>query len=504
MWRLGIRVGIGEGMSSDIIKLVSRIASTRVLCVGDVMLDRFITGEVARISPEAPVPILRIHGEAAMLGGAGNVARNVAALGGTVTLIALTGDDSAADEIDDALAGLETISANLVRHHTRPTTIKTRFIAGTQQILRADSEVSEPLDDTAGDALVARAEAAISDHHVLVLSDYGKGVLGRGRAQHLISAAKTAGIPVIVDPKGTDYGIYANADVITPNRKEIREASGMPAFGIDDVADAAKAISNRHELAAVLVTLSQDGMLLAETGEVHHLPAETREVFDVSGAGDTVVATIAGALAAGASLTDAARLANVCAGIVVAKAGTAAAHLTEVVATVHHQDISRAEAKLLNHDQASNRVKVWRRQKLKVGFTNGCFDLLHPGHVSLLRQARNACDRLVVALNSDASVKRVKGETRPIQNEAARATVLASLAYVDTCVLFDADTPIDLITLLKPEVLIKGADYAVDQVIGAPEVKSWGGRVVLAKLEDGFSTTATIARMTANGNGEAS
>ena len=491
-------------MSSDLIELVSRIASARVLCVGDIMLDRFITGEVARISPEAPVPVLRIHKETAMLGGAGNVVRNVAALGGKVTLMALTGDDAAADEIDVALTGLGVASADLVRHDTRPTTIKTRFVAGTQQILRADAEVSEPLDDTTGDALVARAELAMPAHHVLVLSDYGKGVLSRGRAQRLISAARTAGIPVIVDPKGTDYGIYAGADVITPNRKEIREASGMPAVDIDDAADAAKAISDRYDLTAVLVTLSQDGMLLAEAGDVHHLPAETREVFDVSGAGDTVVATIAGAMAAGASLADAARLANVCAGIVVAKAGTAAAYLAEVVATLHHQDISRAEAKLLNYDQARDRVEIWRHQGFKVGFTNGCFDLLHPGHVSLLRQASNACDRLVVALNSDASVKRLKGKARPIQNEAARATVLASLAHVDQCVLFDADTPIDLITLLKPDVLIKGADYNVDQVVGAPEVQSWGGRIVIVELEDGFSTTATIARMAGEGNGDAS
>ena len=491
-------------MSSDLIELVSRIASARVLCVGDIMLDRFITGEVARISPEAPVPVLRIHKETAMLGGAGNVVRNVAALGGKVTLMALTGDDAAADEIDVALTGLGVASADLVRHDTRPTTIKTRFVAGTQQILRADAEISEPLDDTTGDVLVARAEAAMPAHHVLVLSDYGKGVLGRGRSQRLISAARTAGIPVIVDPKGTDYGIYAGADVITPNRKEIREASGMPAASIDDAADAAKAISDRYDLTAVLVTLSQDGMLLAEAGDVHHLPAETREVFDVSGAGDTVVATIAGAMAAGASLADAARLANVCAGIVVAKAGTAAAYLAEVVATLHHQDISRAEAKLLNYDQARDRVEIWRHQGFKVGFTNGCFDLLHPGHVSLLRQASNACDRLVVALNSDASVKRLKGEARPVQNETARATVLASLAHVDQCVLFDADTPIDLITLLKPDVLIKGADYNVDQVVGAPEVQSWGGRIVIVELEDGFSTTATIERMTENGTGDAS
>ena len=491
-------------MSNDLIELVSDIASARVLCVGDVMLDQFVTGEVARISPEAPVPVLRIHRETAMLGGAGNVARNVAALGGHVTLIALTGDDAAADEIDAAMAGLETGFANLVRHDTRPTTIKTRFVAGMQQILRADAEVSGPLDDDTGDALVARAEAAMPTHHVLVLSDYGKGVLSHGRAQRLISAAKTAGIPVVVDPKGTDYGIYAGADVITPNRKEIREASGMPATGIDGAADAAKEIADRHDLAAVLVTLSQDGMLLAEAGDANHLSAEAREVFDVSGAGDTVVATIAGALAVSASLSDAARLANICAGIVVAKAGTAAAYKGEVMATLRDQGISRVEAKLLNHNQARDQVEVWRHQQLKIGFTNGCFDLLHPGHISLLRQARDACDRLVVALNSDASVKRLKGGSRPIQTEVARATVLASLAHVDLCVLFDADTPIDLITLLKPDVLVKGADYSADRVIGASEVQSWGGRIILAEMKDGFSTTATIARMAEKGNGDTS
>ena len=491
-------------MTSDLTELVSDIALARVLCVGDVILDQFITGEVERISPEAPVPVLRILGETAMLGGAGNVARNVAALGGQGTLIALTGDDTAADEIDAAISSLETASADLVRHNTRPTTIKTRFVAGTHQILRADAEVSEPLDDNSGDALIARAEAAMSTHHVLVLSDYGKGVLSNGRAQRLISAAKTAGIPVIVDPKGSDYTIYAGADVITPNRKEIREASGMPAAGLDGAADAAKTIADRHSLAAVLVTLSQDGMLLAAAGDVHHLSAEAREVFDVSGAGDTVVATISGALAVGASLSNAAKLANVCAGIVVGKAGTAAAYRAEVIAKLRHQDISRVEAKLRSHDQAREQVAVWRRQDFKIGFTNGCFDVLHPGHVSLLHQARAVCDRLVVALNSDASVKRLKGESRPIQTETARAAVLASLVHVDLCVLFDADTPIDLITLFKPDVLSKGADYAVDQVVGAPEVQSWGGRIVLAELKDGFSTTATIARMAESGNGDAS
>ncbi len=490
--------------SGDLIGVVSAIAKARVLCVGDVMLDRFVTGEVERISPEAPVPVLRIHDESAMLGGAGNVARNVAALGGQVTLAALVGDDDAGIEIETQIGALKTAVSIMIRDQARPTAIKTRFVAGTQQMLRADAETTEPLTEATAEKLMASAETALADHDVLILSDYGKGVLADGRAVRLIAAAKAAGKPVVVDPKGHDYSIYSGADVITPNRKEMREASGGAAETLDDAAATAKSLATAHDFGKVLVTLSQDGMILAASDSTHHLAAEAREVFDVSGAGDTVVAAVAGALAAGATINDAARLANVCAGIVVGKTGTAAAYLSEVIATLHHQDISRAEAKLLGGDQARDRADVWRRQGLKVGFTNGCFDLLHPGHVSLLNQARAACDRLIVALNSDASVQRLKGDGRPVQAEAARATVLASLAAVDICVIFDQDTPLDLINTLKPDVLVKGADYAVDEVVGATEVQSWGGRVLLADLEDGFSTTATIARLDGSAAGEAS
>ncbi|MEK9724620.1 MAG: D-glycero-beta-D-manno-heptose 1-phosphate adenylyltransferase, partial [Rhodospirillaceae bacterium] len=364
-------------------------------------------------------------------------------------------------------------------------------------MLRADAETTEPLPHDAGDEIVAAAEAALAGHDVLVLSDYGKGVLADGRAEALIAAAVAAGKPVIVDPKGSDYAIYRGASLVTPNRKELQDAVGVALTAQDQILSAAAELRAALDFGALLVTLSQDGMILVEsdTATHAHLPADAKEVFDVSGAGDTVVATVACALASGASAIDAAHLANVCAGIVVGKVGTAAAYLSEVIATLHHQDISRAEAKLLTRAQAADRIEVWRRQGLKVGFTNGCFDLLHPGHVSLLAQARGACDRLIVALNSDASVKRLKGAGRPVQSEAARATVLASLAGVDACVLFDEDTPLDLINALKPDVLVKGADYTVDQVVGAAEVQSWGGRVVLAELADGFSTTATIARM---------
>ena len=484
--------------TGDLITLVSDLAGARVLCVGDVMLDKFVSGEVERISPEAPVPVLRVADDSAMLGGAGNVARNVSALGAQVSLIAVIGEDEAGSEVQDLLAALGNADALLIADAARPTAIKTRFVAGTQQMMRADWETTAPLADGTGEAVVSQAESALADHDVLVISDYGKGVLGQGRAARLIDLAKAAGKPVIVDPKGDDYGIYRGASLITPNRKELREASGRDIGSVDDAVMAAGAVRDAQDFGAVLVTLSQDGMALVD-GDAQHLPAEAQEVFDVSGAGDTVVATLASALATGATLLDAARLANVCAGLVVGKVGTAAAYMSEVIATLHHQDISRAEAKLLVTEQARDRAEVWRRQGLKVGFTNGCFDLLHPGHVSLLTQARAACDRLIVALNSDASVKRLKGEERPVQNEAARATVLASLASVDLCVIFEEDTPLQLIKTLKPDVLIKGADYAKDEVVGGTEVESWGGRVVLADLKDGFSTTATIERLSGNG-----
>ncbi|MDD9878196.1 MAG: D-glycero-beta-D-manno-heptose 1-phosphate adenylyltransferase [Magnetovibrio sp.] len=481
--------------TGDLIAIVSNLAKARVLCVGDAMLDKFVSGAVERISPEAPVPVLRIDGETAMLGGAGNVARNVVALGAQVSLVATVGDDLAGEEVERLLLGLGRATPQLVIDAERPTAIKTRFVAGTQQMLRADWETTKPLAPGTGAALVGAVKERLADHDVLVLSDYGKGVLADGRAAELIAMARDAGKPVIVDPKGRDYGIYADADVITPNRRELAEASGATTGDVDAAARAAAGLRGDHGFGAVLATLSQDGMVIVSEAGTEHLSAEAQEVFDVSGAGDTVVAALASGLGSGAALADSARLANVCAGIVVGKVGTAAAYMTEAIATLHHQDISRAEAKLMTASQAADRAEVWRRQGLKVGFTNGCFDLLHPGHISLLAQARGACDRLIVGLNSDASVARLKGDGRPVQNEAARATVLASLASVDLCVIFEDDTPLDLIGALKPDVLVKGADYALADVVGAEEVQSWGGRVVLADLEEGFSTTATIARL---------
>jgi len=480
---------------STLIPILNDITDARVLCVGDIMLDRFISGDVARISPEAPVPVLRIREETEMLGGVGNVARNLAGLGVRPALIATVGADVAGATVLEQLEVLGVEAGGLIGDSSRPTAIKTRYLAGNQQMLRADKEETGPLGPATADALVTAVKAALADCAVLVLSDYGKGVLGDGRAKALIDAAREAGKPVIVDPKGSDYGIYAGADVVTPNRKELSEAAGVAVGGVEDAVTAAQDLIGRHGFGAILVTLSQQGMVLVTADASLHVPAEAREVFDVSGAGDTVVATLAGALAAGAEMPDAVRLANAAAGIVVGKVGTAAVYAAELVSALHHEDISRAEAKVLTLTEAMDRTQVWRRQGLKIGFTNGCFDLLHPGHISLLDQARAACDRLIVGLNSDESVARLKGPERPVQGEAGRATVLASLAGVDMVVVFEQDTPLQLITQLRPDVLVKGADYAKDQVVGAKEVESWGGRLHLAELKPGHSTTATIERL---------
>ncbi|MEO5336226.1 MAG: D-glycero-beta-D-manno-heptose-7-phosphate kinase [Magnetospirillum sp. WYHS-4] len=482
---------------TDLVPLVAVLDRARVLCIGDVMLDRFVYGEVERISPEAPIPVLQVARETAMLGGAGNVVRNLTSLGASVRFVAAVGDDGAGADIDRLLADQATAKATLVAVAGRRTAIKTRFIAGSQQLLRADRETKAPLSEDARSQVIEAAREALPEVAVVVLSDYGKGVLEAGMAAELIALARAAGKPVIVDPKGSDYERYRGAGLLTPNRKELHEATRMPVDGPDRIAAAAQSLIAAHGVDAVLATLGADGMMLVRAdGRRTALSAEAREVFDVSGAGDTVVATLAAALASGADLEQAAALANVAAGIVVGKVGTATCYPDEVTAALHHRDISDAEIKVLSLEQALQRREAWRGQGLKVGFTNGCFDLLHAGHVALLAQARANCDRLIVGLNADDSVRRLnKGPERPINGEMARAVVLASLGSVDAVVLFGEDTPLKLIEILKPDLLVKGSDYTLDTVVGAEIVQSHGGRVLLADLKPGFSTTGIVARL---------
>ena len=474
---------------------VERLAGARVLCIGDLMLDRFIYGDVARISPEAPIPVMRVERELAMPGGAGNVARNLVSLGASCTFLAVLGRDTVGRELAAMVGAEPRMEAYLLTDPGRVSTIKTRYLAAGQQLLRTDHETGEPLSESIADDLQRAAVDAVAGHDAIVLSDYGKGVLVAPVIAAVIGEARRLAIPVIVDPKGEDFGRYRGAGFITPNRRELEAAARMPADDDAAVVAAARKIIAEVGIAQVLATRGSQGMSLVSAEAVDHLPARGQDVFDVSGAGDTVAAAFAAALAAGIDGVDAARLANVAAGIVVGKIGTAVVASGDLIRALRHGDVLDSESKILPAERAAERLARLRQLGMRIGFTNGCFDLLHPGHLSLIRQARAACDRLVVGLNNDASVARLKGPGRPVQGEAARALVLASLEDVDMVVVFAEDTPLALIERLRPELLVKGADYALDDVVGAEAVRAWGGEVLLAEIAPGHSTSGTIARL---------
>ena len=481
------------------IALLSNFRTACVVVVGDVMLDRFIYGDVKRISPEAPVPILRVQREAVMAGGAGNVANNIAALGGTTALIGVVGDDAAAAEVGALLRANSRIGEHLVIERGRQTTVKVRYVAQSQQLIRADREDTDPVSDATRARVIDDFERSCTSCNVVLLSDYGKGVLSAGLAADLVAAARRRGLSVIVDPKGNDYHCYAGADIITPNHHELAVASGMPTESDDEVVAAGKAILEKFGVKAVLATRGARGMALIWQGHSPLLlPAQAREVFDVSGAGDTALATLAVALSSGIALTDAVFLSNAAAGIVVGKLGTATCSTDELAAALTALTNATAESKIVDDRQLIVRIAQWRQSGQRIGFTNGCFDLLHPGHISLLRQARAECDRLIVALNSDQSVRRLKGSDRPVNSQMSRATVLASLTDVDAVTIFDEDTPLSLIQSVRPDILVKGADYGMDEVVGGDFVRSYGGRVLLARLSAGFSTTDILRRVAAN------
>jgi D-beta-D-heptose 7-phosphate kinase/D-beta-D-heptose 1-phosphate adenosyltransferase len=480
--------------NTDLIPLVEKLKQSRVLCVGDLMLDHYIYGRVERVSPEAPVPVLHLEREERTLGGAGNVLRNLRALGVETCFVSVTGADRAGREVTEMIAALGNAEAHVLAECGRVTTQKTRYIAGTQQLLRVDQESARPLPaDLRGDLLELICDA-LPRFKIVILSDYAKGVLGDGVAAAIIAAARRAGSRVLVDPKGDDYAAYRGADIVKPNQSELAAAARRPVAGEEAMIGAGRSLIAAHGFGALLVTRGKDGMLLIEgDGETRQFAAEAREVFDVSGAGDTVVAILAAALAAGANLADAAALANAGAGVVVGKIGTAAIEAMELESALLNRDLVE-QRKILPVTLALDRIARWRRSSLRIGFTNGCFDLLHPGHISLLNEAKRACDRLVVGMNSDPSVLRLKGSGRPVQNQDARAAVLSSLAAVDLVVIFDADTPIELIEAIRPDMLVKGADYRPNEVVGGDFVRAYGGKVLLADMVPGYSTTATIAR----------
>lgn len=464
-----------------------RFDQAPVLVVGDVMLDRYWHGAASRISPEAPVPVVNVAQIEDRPGGAANVALNIAALGARAVLVGVTGEDEAAESLRDSLAAAG-VKSHFQQIAEQPTIVKLRVMSRHQQLLRLDFEEAF---DTDTQALLEQVESLLDEVKVLVLSDYGKGALRNHQA--LIQAARRRGIPVLADPKGKDFSVYRGTTLITPNLSEFEMIVGHCEDEADLVRRGAR-LMRELDLGALLVTRGEHGMTLLRPEHAPlHLPARAREVFDVTGAGDTVISTLAASLAAGEELPAAVALANLAAGIVVGKLGTAAISAPELRRAVQREEGSERGA--LSLEQLLLAVEDARAHGEKIVFTNGCFDILHAGHVTYLEQARAQGDRLILAINDDASVSRLKGPGRPINAVDRRMAVLAGLEAVDWVVSFSEDTPERLLKQVQPDVLVKGGDYSIDQVVGADIVKAYGGEVRVLGLVENSSTSAIVEKI---------
>lgn len=460
-----------------------------VLVVGDLMLDRYWFGDTARISPEAPVPVVKIKQMDDRPGGAGNVALNIAALGAHVAVIGITGEDEAATKLKDQLRAAN-VQYDIYQLPHIPTITKLRVISRQQQLLRLDMEDAFPAFDQ--DHLIHSFKKHLKQAQLVILSDYGKGTLKC--SQELIRIAKDAGIPIIVDPKGLDFTIYKGAYAITPNFKEFEAIVGH-CKNEQEILDKAQQLLKTFDIDNLLLTRGEQGMtLIPKNAEELHLPAHAREVFDVTGAGDTVIAMLGTALAAKKTLPEAMALANLAASLVVAKLGAATISAPELQVALDHQ-ISTVQSGIVNEEQLLQAVAKARAKKQKIVFTNGCFDILHAGHVNYLKQAKQLGDLLIVAINDDASVKRLKGSNRPINSVESRLAVLAGLGVVDWVTSFGDDTPERLLKILRPDILVKGGDYQIDQVVGADIVLSYGGQIRVLGLTKDISTSLIIDRM---------
>lgn len=462
-----------------------------ILVIGDIMLDRYWFGDTARISPEAPVPVVKVKQTDERPGGAGNVALNIAALGAKVTLLGIAGNDQAARTLKDQLTAAN-VEHDIQHYDSIPTIAKLRVISRHQQLIRLDFEEKFPAFNP--ETLITSYKRHLANVNLVILSDYNKGTLSC--SHELIRLAKLANVPVFVDPKGHNFSIYDGADVITPNLKEFETIVGACESEYD-ISAKAQTFLTSHNIASLLLTRGERGMTLIQrdTEEVH-LPAHAREVFDVTGAGDTVIAVLASAFAAGVSLTTAMELANLAASLVVAKLG--AACITAPELQVALAGAANTKSGVVNEEQLMLAMAEARTRGKKIVFTNGCFDILHAGHVKYLQQAKQLGDYLIVAINDDASVKRLKGPNRPINNTEQRMAVLASLGVVEWVTSFADNTPERLLKRLQPDILVKGGDYTLDQVVGADIVQAYGGQVRVLSLVKDLSTSSIIDRVVKN------
>lgn len=468
---------------------------SEILCVGDVMLDHFYSGEALRISPEAPVPVLKVQDKISMPGGAANTALNMGSLGATVRLIAPVGDDEAGHDLLEAVN--RTFAVTLMGpRDPRGTIVKSRYSAQGQQLLRIDQEDTSTLPEAISSEILEMALRKAPASNLIVLSDYAKGALDKNICQGLIEFARVNNIPCVVDPKGTEYSKYHGATVITPNEMELTAVSGRRPSSDEELIADAMALIEFHDFEYVALTRGKMGVtLVGKNGLVDHIPSFANDVFDVSGAGDSFVAGLSCAISSGQPIKQAVHYGNAVAGVAVGKSGTALVARHEVEKLIKERGRTVNAAVIRNYKELAHLMKAWQDVGLKVGITNGVFDLLHLGHLRILNESSSKCDKLVVAINSDASVKRLKGNTRPFQNEELRAHVLSNMQNVDLVVIFDEDSPQELISNATPDVLVKGGDYVAEEIVGYSEVIGRGGRVIIVPTLHGYSTTATAHRI---------
>ena len=479
----------------EVESFLSRLGSVRALVIGDLMLDEYVWGKTERISPEAPVQVVDVAREDLRLGGAGNVINNLVTLGCQVHVASVLGDDDDGRRLRRMLMEKGVVADGVLLAPGRTTSRKTRILASNQQMLRIDRESREPISPDQEGQLAAYVAMTAGDCQVILISDYLKGVLTEGLLQRIIALGREKGVPVVVDPKGKDYRKYRGATLLTPNRKEAQTASGITIMDETSLNMAGRKLRESLGLEALVLTRSEEGMsLFFRDGQGMHLPTEAREVYDVSGAGDTVLAVLGVGLGGGLALEEAARLSNVAAGIVVGKVGTSTVTPEEILEVVGrlHQD---TDLKIKQRDALKLLLDDRRGRGKTIVFTNGCFDLLHVGHVKYLQKARQLGDLLVLGLNSDASIRRLKGPKRPLIGQEERAHILAALDCIDYVVIFDEDTPLELITALRPHILVKGGDYTPEGVVGKEIVESYGGRVELIQFVDGRSTSNIIDKI---------
>ena len=473
-------------------KILECIGKAKVLVIGDLMLDNYIVGDVERISPEAPIPVMKIEKKIFVPGGAGNVVRNLDSLGVKTQFISLVGQDEPGRKLIKILSSMKNISSNILIDRRRKTSIKTRYIVNNQQLLRTDEETITKLPQDMAKQILQYFSSAIKKTDIVIVSDYGKGVFLGNFYKRLIKCALSLNKNVIVDPKNSDFSIYKGAYCITPN---IKEAYTATSIFVKDNFSAKKCglqIIDKNWSTTVLITRGREGLSIIDKYNGSHYKANTEEVYDVSGAGDTVVACFSAAIAANLDINTAAKFANLAAGVVVKKSGTAAVNAKEMFSAIKQKNKVKSDNKLFDNKSIKEIILEWRSNNFNIGFTNGCFDLLHSGHIDTLKTASETCDKLIVAINSDQSVRKIKGGKRPIQDQISRIKIMTALSMVDAVILFNESTPLKLIKIVKPDFLIKGADYKTSEIVGANIISKWGGKIIRTRLIKNKSTTRLI------------